>query len=68
MELSVAKFSNGFATNCIFIIFLILATGFSNRKYRICKDNIEFATDYPLLIKKIYLNFNIKLKLHRPYR
>jgi hypothetical protein len=62
---SVAKFSNGFATDCIFIIFLILATGFSNGK-SVAKDNIESATDYPLLIKKKYLNFNIKLKLHRP--
>jgi hypothetical protein len=49
---SVAKFSNGFVMDCIFINFLILATGFSNRK-SVAKDNIKFATDYLLLIKKI---------------
>jgi hypothetical protein len=49
---SVAKFSNGFATDCIFINFLILATDFSNGK-SVAKNNIKFATDYPLLIEKI---------------
>ena len=51
---SVAKFSNGFATDYIFIIFLILATDFSNGKF-VAKENIIFATDYPLLIKNIYI-------------
>jgi hypothetical protein len=32
----------------------------------VAKGNIKFATDYPLLIKKIYLNLNLKLKLYRP--
>jgi hypothetical protein len=36
----VAKFSNEFATNYIFIIFLILAIGFSNRK-SVAKDNTK---------------------------
>jgi len=51
MGLLASDFSNGFATDCIFIIFLILATSFSNRK-SVAKDNIEFATNYLLLIKK----------------
>jgi hypothetical protein len=49
---SIAKFSNGFTTDCIFIIFLILTTGFSNGK-SIAKGNIKFATDYSLLMEKI---------------
>jgi len=54
MDNSVAKFSNRFATDYIYIIFLILATDFSNGKF-IAKGNVKFATDYLLLIEKIII-------------
>jgi hypothetical protein len=54
MDNSVAKFSNRFATDYTYIIFLILATGFSNGK-SVAKGNVKFAMDYLLLIEKIII-------------
>jgi hypothetical protein len=54
MELSVAKFSNKFATNYIYIIFLILAMDFSNEK-SVANFTLNLATDFPLLIEKIII-------------
>jgi hypothetical protein len=51
---SVAKFSNRFATNYTYIIFLILATDFSNGK-SVAKFTLNLATDFPLLIEKIII-------------
>jgi hypothetical protein len=50
----VAKFSNRFTTNYIYIIFLILATDFSNGK-SVANFTLNLATDFPLLIKKIII-------------
>jgi hypothetical protein len=52
MDNSVAKFSNRFATDYTYIIFLILATGFSNGK-SVANFTLNLATDFPLLIEKI---------------
>jgi len=44
-----------------YIIFLILATDFSNGKF-IANFTLNLATDSPLLIKKITLgNFNLNI-------
>jgi len=48
---SVAKFSNGFATDYTYIIFLISAMEFSNG-ISVAKFTLNLATDFPLLIKK----------------
>jgi len=40
--------------NYTYINFLILATGFNDRK-SVAKGNVKFATDYPLLIVKIII-------------
>ena len=49
---SVAKFSNRLATDYTYIIFLILATGFSNGK-SVANFTLNLATDFPLQIEKI---------------
>ena len=51
---SVAKFSNRFATDYTYIIFLISVTDFSNGK-SIANFTLNLAMENPLLIKKIII-------------